>query len=455
MAIKNFSLTGVGPTVTFGKGGGTITSSGTNLQIGGSTISTAATLATALADYTTTAGLSTYLDTNNYATETFVNTQVQAFAAGLDFKNSVRIATTANITTSGTQTIDGVAVIAGDRVLVKNQDTGSQNGIYIVDAGAWSRSTDASSTGSITGGTFVFVEEGTTNADTSWVVSTDDTITIGSTAIVWTQFGAGGGSTPVAGNGISVSGSTVTANVDGTTLTNTGGTGAQLAVRGGTSGQVLKSAGAGADATWGTIAYSELTGTLPTLDSLSNVTITSNSTGEILKWNGTAWINNTLTEAGILGLAGGAMVSNADITFSGGGEVLGLPAEPSATAAASKEYVDAQIATVSGGGIYVYTVALDNTSVSGNVYTGLPINSVVHRAAIRVTTPFDGTAALTIGADPSTTNIEDGTGSDLTANGVYVIDTYYIMAATTDVIWTMTGTPTVGAASLIVEYSLA
>lgn len=454
MTIKNFGISGVGQSVIFGKGGGTISSSGTNLQIGGSTITTASTLATALADYTTTANLSTYLDTNNYATESYVDTQVQAFSAGLDFKNSVRVATTGNISTSGTQTIDGIAVIAGDRVLVKDQTTGSQNGIYVVAAGAWSRASDASATGSITGGTFVFVEEGSTQEDTSWVVSTDGTITIGTTAITWTQFGAGGGgSAPVAGNGISVSGSTVTANVDGATLTNTGGSGTQLAVAGGTTGQVLKAV-TGDDAVWGTVAYSELTGTLPTLDSLSNVTITSNSNGEILKWNGTAWINNTLTEAGILGLAGGTMATNADITFDGG-EVLGLPAEPSATGAASKEYVDAQIASVAGGGLFVYTVALDDTSVSGNVYSSLPIGSVVHRAALRVATAFDGSATLTIGADPSTTDIEDGTGSDLTTTGVYVIDTYYIMAAATDVVWTMTGSPTTGAATLIVEYSIA
>lgn len=132
---------------------------------------------------------------------------VDAARSGLDVKASVRAATTANITLSGTQTIDGVAVIAGDRVLVKNQSTGSANGIYVVAAGAWSRATDADSDAEVTAGMFAFVEEGTTNADSGWVLTTDSPISVGTTALVFAQFSGAGQVT--AGAGLTKTGSTL------------------------------------------------------------------------------------------------------------------------------------------------------------------------------------------------------------------------------------------------------
>lgn len=132
---------------------------------------------------------------------------VDAARSGLDVKQSVRAATTENITLSGTQTIDGVSVIAGDRVLVKNQSTGSQNGIYVVAAGAWSRATDADADAEITAGMFTFVAEGTTNADSGWVLTTNDTITVGTTALAFAQFSGAGQIT--AGSGLVKSGNTL------------------------------------------------------------------------------------------------------------------------------------------------------------------------------------------------------------------------------------------------------
>lgn len=113
---------------------------------------------------------------------------VDSVAQGLDVKASVRAATTANITLSGTQTIDGVSVIAGDRVLVKNQTAGEENGIYVVAAGAWSRSSDANTSSEVTSGMFTFVEEGTANGDEGWVLTTNNPITLGTTSLTFTQF---------------------------------------------------------------------------------------------------------------------------------------------------------------------------------------------------------------------------------------------------------------------------
>jgi hypothetical protein len=130
-----------------------------------------------------------YASTNKkLATEEYVNSVQQ----GLDVKQSVRVATTENITLSGTQTIDGVAVVAGDRVLVKNQTNGINNGIYVVAAGAWTRSTDADVNADVTAGLFTFVSEGTQNADSGWILTSDDAIAVGTTSLTFVQFSGAG-----------------------------------------------------------------------------------------------------------------------------------------------------------------------------------------------------------------------------------------------------------------------
>ncbi|MER6830831.1 hypothetical protein ABT352_32895 [Streptosporangium sp. NPDC000563] len=125
---------------------------------------------------------------------------VQAAQAGIDIKPSVRVATTANIALSGLLTIDGVTLVASDRVLVKNQTDATQNGLYVAASGAWARSSDT-----LTANTFVFVEEGSAMGDSAWMITTDGVITPGSTSIAWAQFGAGGGIS--AGAGLTLTGS--------------------------------------------------------------------------------------------------------------------------------------------------------------------------------------------------------------------------------------------------------
>ena len=150
---------------------------------------------------------------------------VDATKMGLDVKDSVRVATTANLTlTAPGATIDGVAMTSGDRVLVKDQTTGSQNGLYVWNgsAVAMTRSTDADVSSEVTAGMFVFVEEGATNADSGWVLTTNNPITLDTTALSFTQFSgagqitAGAGLTKTgnqldvgAGTGISVAADTV------------------------------------------------------------------------------------------------------------------------------------------------------------------------------------------------------------------------------------------------------
>lgn len=132
---------------------------------------------------------------------------VDATKQGLDVKESVRAATTVDITLSNVQTVDGVSLVAGDRVLVKNQNTGSENGIYIVAAGAWTRSSDANISSEVTPGLFTFVEEGTVNADSGWVLTTNAPISLGTTALTFTQFSGAGQVT--AGAGLTKTGNTL------------------------------------------------------------------------------------------------------------------------------------------------------------------------------------------------------------------------------------------------------
>ena len=131
--------------------------------------------------------------------------------AGLSWKNSVLVTTTANITLSGLQTIDGVAVVAGNRVLIKNQSTQSQNGVYVVAAGAWTRAADFDAVSPVdeVNSAAVFVRSGTTQADTAWT-QTASIVTIGSDAMVFAQFA--GSNLFIAGTGLTMTGNSFDVN---------------------------------------------------------------------------------------------------------------------------------------------------------------------------------------------------------------------------------------------------
>jgi len=137
------------------------------------------------------------------ATKNYVDLTVQ----GLDPKASVKAASTANIASlSGTMTIDGVALAAGDRVLVKDQTTPSQNGVYVVASGAWARAIDLSTWDEHVSA-YLFVEQGTVNADVGYLCMVDAGGTLGTTAVTFVQFNGAG--QIVAGNGLTKTGNTI------------------------------------------------------------------------------------------------------------------------------------------------------------------------------------------------------------------------------------------------------
>jgi hypothetical protein len=116
---------------------------------------------------------------------------VDTVAQGLDAKASCVAATTTDITLSGAQTIDGISIVAGNRVLVKNQTLSQNNGIYLCASGSWTRTTDADTWDELTSA-FTFIEQGTVNADCGFVCTANAGGTLGTTALPWSQFSGAG-----------------------------------------------------------------------------------------------------------------------------------------------------------------------------------------------------------------------------------------------------------------------
>jgi hypothetical protein len=150
---------------------------------------------------------------------------VDAVKQALDIKASVHVASTANVSLTGGSSgleagdaIDGVTLVAGDRVLLKNQTDASENGIYVAVAsgGTPARSDDANASVDVTSGMFVWVEEGTANADQGYVLTTNNVITLNTTNLTFTQFSGAGQIT--AGNGMTKSGNTINVVPDNVTL---------------------------------------------------------------------------------------------------------------------------------------------------------------------------------------------------------------------------------------------
>lgn len=137
---------------------------------------------------------------------------VDNVARGLSWKQPVRVASTGNVSLSapGT-TLDGVTLAVNDRILLKNQTAGAENGIYVWSGGssALVRATDADNGTELQPGTSVTVTEGTAGGDKVYMIVSDGAVTIGTTATSWAQLG-GGGQTYTGSNGVAVSGANIT-----------------------------------------------------------------------------------------------------------------------------------------------------------------------------------------------------------------------------------------------------
>jgi hypothetical protein len=375
---------------------------------------------------------------------------VDSIAAGLSWKQSVRAATTANGTLATAfangQTIDGVTLVTGDRILIKDQTTVSQNGIYIVQAsGAPVRSSDAD-VGSELVGASVFVDQGTANADSGWVQTTNAPITLGTSNIVWAQFSGSG--TYTAGNGLSLTGNTFSLSTPVTAVN--GGTGQSTYAVGDilqanstttlsrlpavATGNALISGGASTVSSWGKIGLTtHVTGILPLANGGSNANLTAVAGGNVYS-TATGF---AITPAGTTGQylqSNGAGVptwvtlsSNAVTTFSGG--TTGL----TPNSATSGAITLAGTLGIANGGTGQTTKAaaynaLTPITATGDLTVGNGVNSAT-RLAIgtvgQILTVSGGTAVWAANAailqlykeNPSTPTAPVATGTNAVAVG--------------------------------------
>lgn len=280
----------------------------------------------AAAQFTTASQQNQPVGNNDLTTKLYVD----SLALGISWKQPVNAATTANITLSGAQTIDTVSIVAGDRVLVKDQTAQAENGIYVAASGAWSRSPDANTYDEMISA-LVFVESGG-QAGSAWYCPIQPGGTLGVTAITWNNFSVGG--VYFAGTGLSLTGGD-TFNISNTTVTPAayGSASAVPTFTVNAQGQLTAASNtniaiAGSAITSGTIDSGRLSGTysgITGVGTLANLTVSSTITGSISGNAATATSATSATTATTAtNLAGGSNGSLPYQTGAGTTTFLGI-----------------------------------------------------------------------------------------------------------------------------------
>jgi hypothetical protein len=393
---------------------------------------TSATNTTINAVTLTTGTIST---TPSNSTDIANKSYVDTVAQGLDTKASVVAATTVNITLSGTQTVDGIALIAADRCLVKNQTLSQNNGIYDVAAGAWTRSTDMNTWAQVPGA-YVFVETGTTQADTGWVCTSNAGGTLGTTPITWAQFsGAGSGVSSITFGTTGLTPSTATTGavtVAGTLAVANGGTGLTAGTSGGipaytatgtiTSSALLTQYG---------VVYGGGAGAVP-------VATAAGTTGQVLTattsgaptWAAPA-TSGTVTTVGFTGGIITVATPTTTPAFTVAGTSGGIVYFSSASTWATSAVLAASAIVIGGGS----GVAPSTTTTGTGVVTALGVNTgsagafVVNGGALG--TPSSGTVTNLTGT--ASININGTVGATSTTTGAFTTVAATTVTATTGI----------------------
>jgi hypothetical protein len=323
---------------------------------------------------------------------------LQSYAAGISWKQPCVCATLANITLSGLQTIDGHTVVAGDRVLVKNQSTAANNGIYLASASAWTRSLDANTWDELICA-ISFIEYGT-QAGGAWFCTAQDGGTLGVTAVNWSQFTTS--ATYSAGTGLTLTGTTFSITPVGTASTY-GSASTVPVFTTNASGQVssvtnTNIAIGATQITSGTIDSARLSGSysgITGLGTLTDLTVTNAIVGSITGNAGTATTAGSATTATTAtNLAGGATGSLPYQTASSttGFLAAGTNGQILALASGVPSWIDNQTGTVtsvSGSGT-VSGISLSGTVTSSGSLTLGGTLDLSAPPAIGGTTPNTG-----------------------------------------------------------------
>ena len=289
---------------------------------------------------------------------------VDAIAQGLNPKQAVKCATTADITLSGLQTIDTYTTLAGDRVLVKNQSTSSQNGIYVAASGAWSRAADMD-TWSEVPGAYTVVLYGSANYQTGWVSTSSDTGTINVTPITFVQFSAA--STYFAGTGLTLAANTFSITNTGVTAASYGSASKTLTATVNAQGQLTALSASDI-----AIAGSQITSGL--VSSTYGGTGVNNGTNT-LTLGGSYTLNQSVASGAAPSFVGtnftsipNAALTNSSITVNGTSIALGA----SGTITAANPFaltLGTGLSGTSYDGSSAVTAAIANTGVTANSYT--------------------------------------------------------------------------------------
>jgi hypothetical protein len=325
-----------------------------------------------------------------------VNKQyVDAVAQGLNPKQAVKCATTANITLSGLQTIDTYTTLSGDRVLVKNQGTASENGIYVASASGWTRATDMD-TWSEVPGAYTVVLYGSANYQTGWVSTSSDTGIINVTAITFVQFS--GSATYFAGTGLTLAANTFSITNTGVTAASYGSASKTLTATVNAQGQ-LTALSASDIAIAGTQITSGLVS--PTYGGTG-----VNNGSNTLTWNASYTLNQSVASGASPTFVGAnfssipnSALTNSSVTINGTSIALGA----SATITAANPFaltLGTGLSGTSYDGSSAVTAAIANTGVTAASYTIL--NATVNAQG-----------QLTAASSASTT----GSGNVVLANG--------------------------------------
>jgi hypothetical protein len=384
---------------------------------------------------------------------------VDSVAQGLNPKQAVKCGTTASITLSGLQTIDTYTTLAGDRVLVKNQGTSSENGIYVASATAWTRATDMDVWAEVPGA-YTVVISGSVNANTGWVSTSATTGTINVTAITFVQFSGTG--TYFAGTGLTLASNTFS-------ITNTGVTAAAY-------GSASKTLTATVN------AQGQLTVLADTNIAIANTQVSGLGTMSTQNANNVAITGGSITGTPISGSTVGGSTITASVQFTGPGTGLtgtatslsiGGNAATATTATTATSATTATTATnLAGGaaGSVPYQSAAATTAMLGigstgqilTVNAGLPSWQTLSGAAVTTFsagttgfTPSSATSgAITLAGTLATTNGGTGLTAFTSGGAVYASSTSALTTGTLPVASGGTGvTASTGTVAVVLSTS--